>query len=156
MLFLPEIKKEVKSMAEIMRFRGEYAFLSNMHPAKVVWDGRAYSCSEAAFQSAKTLDEEERSRFCVMSGKQAKSAGKRVTLRSDWEQVKLGVMEEVLRAKFTQNGELMDKLLATGDMELVEGNAWGDRFWGVSTKTGLGENHLGRILMKLREEFSGA
>lgn len=71
-------------------------------------------------------------------------------MRSDWEEVKLGVMEGLLREKFS-DPELRRKLLATGERELVEGNDWGDSFWGVCA--GRGKNHLGRLLMKLREEL---
>ena len=72
-----------------------------------------------------------------------------VKLRSDWEDVKLGTMLEVCRAKFTQNPQLAKRLLATGDEELVEGNNWGDTFWGKVD--GKGQNHLGRILMQIRD-----
>ncbi len=137
----------------IRTFRGEYQFLSNMAAAPFVWDGRRYLNSEAAFQSAKTLDAEERDAFSTMNGVTAKRAGKKVALRSDWEQVKLGIMEEVVRAKFQQNPDLREKLIATGNATLVEGNYWHDTFWGVDSKTGEGENHLGQILMKVRAEL---
>ena len=79
--------------------------------------------------------------------------GRLVPLRPDWEAVKVGIMEEIVRAKFIQHPELAARLLATGDKVLVEGNHWGDTFWGVDTRTGQGHNHLGRILMKVREEL---
>jgi predicted NAD-dependent protein-ADP-ribosyltransferase YbiA (DUF1768 family) len=60
-------------------------------------------------------------------------------------------MEDVVRAKFSQNPELCDQLLDTGDKTLIEGNHWGDRFWGVCD--GVGENHLGQILEKVRTEL---
>lgn len=66
-------------------------------------------------------------------------------------------MWEILRAKFKQHPELAAMLIATGDAELVEGNTWGDTFWGRDLATGHGENHLGRLLMELRDSwFSGA
>ena len=140
---------------KICSFRGEYGFLSNMTTAVFEWDGRMYRNSEAAFQSAKTLDAAERDTFSTMTGVVAKRAGKKVYLRSDWEAVKVGIMEEVVRAKFSQNPELLKKLLDTGDAELEEGNSWHDTFWGVDRNTGEGENHLGRILMKVRSELGG-
>ena len=79
--------------------------------------------------------------------------GRRVKLRPDWEQVKVGLMEEIVRAKFTQNEDLKQRLLATGDKRLAEGNTWGDTFWGVDLRSGRGENHLGRILMRVRDEL---
>jgi len=60
-------------------------------------------------------------------------------------------METLLRDKFTRHADLRILLLDTGDRELVEGNTWDDRFWGVCE--GVGENHLGRLLMKIRAEL---
>ena len=93
----------------------------------------------------------ERERFFGLSGGQAKRLGKRVELRPDWEDVKIDIMRQVLKSKFTQNPELKAKLIATGDAELIEGNNWNDRFWGVCN--GKGQNHLGRLLMELRAEL---
>lgn len=139
----------------ICSFRGKYGFLSNMTTAVFEWDGRTYRNSEAAFQSAKSLDPKERDCFCELTGVVAKRAGRKVNLRSDWEAVKVSIMEDVVREKFLQNPELLKKLLDTGDAELIEGNGWHDTFWGVDQNTGEGENHLGRILMRLREELGG-
>ena len=138
----------------IISFRGEYGFLSNMHSVPVEWDGRTYQNSEAAFQSAKALDAKERDTFCGLNGVTAKRQGKKVLLRLDWEEVKDGIMEEVVRAKFTQNPELAKKLVETGEAQLMEGNNWHDTYWGVDSKTLEGENHLGVILMKIRAELS--
>ena len=143
-------------MGEIMTFRGEYSFLSNMHAASFTWNGRTYMNSEAAFQSAKSLDPAVRDAFSAMNGVAAKRAGRKVELRGDWDAVKLDVMEEILRAKFSQNPELLQKLIDTGDMVLMEGNYWHDTYWGVDIRSGAGENHLGEILMKLRAELGGA
>lgn len=140
---------------EVNVFRGEYGFLSNMHPASFEWDGRVYRCSEAAFQSAKCLDPFERERFSSMAGVVARREGKKVLLRKDWEDVKQGVMKEIVTAKFAQNPALLQKLTATGSMELKEGNTWHDTYWGVDLRTGKGENHLGRILMEVRKELGG-
>ena len=74
-------------------------------------------------------------------------------LRGDWEEIKTELMLEIVRAKFTQNEELAARLLATRDRRLVEGNTWHDVFWGVDQRTGQGENHLGRILMQVRNEL---
>ena len=140
----------------IMTFRGELGFLSNLYHAVFEWDGRTYQNSEAAYQSAKSLDPAVRDEFSGMPGVTAKRAGKRVKLRGDWDSVKDAAMEDILRAKFTQNPELMQKLIDTGDRVLMEGNYWHDTYWGVDLKTGEGENRLGIILMKLRAEFGGA
>ena len=62
-------------------------------------------------------------------------------------------MEEIVRAKFTQNPKLGEQLLSTGNADLIEGNTWNDRYWGVDVRSGAGENHLGKILMKVRSEL---
>ena len=105
---------------------------------------------------SKTLDTAVRDGFSALNGMVAKREGKKVQLRADWETVKNGVMEEVVRAKFSQNPDLLQKLLDTGDPELTEGNGWHDPYRGVDVRTGRGENHLGRILMKIRSELGGA
>ena len=73
-------------------------------------------------------------------------------LRKDWEQVKDDIMYEVVRAKFIQHPILAQQLLDTRDAELIEGNNWGDTYWGVCN--GYGKNMLGRILMRVRDELS--
>ena len=139
-------------MSEVIdQFKGEFHWLSNFYSCPVPFEGLTFSNTEAAFQAAKTLDMEERERFLGLSGGQAKRLGRRVELRSDWEAVKIEVMREVLRCKFSQNPELKAKLIATGNSELIEGNNWNDRFWGVCN--GKGQNHLGRLLMELRAEL---
>lgn len=140
---------------KIDQFRGEYAFLSNFWEAPVSYQGLTYGSNEAAFQAQKCMTEEEKLPFTEMRPAASKKAGRRVVLRPDWESVKVGIMEEIVRAKFTQNEDLKQLLSATGDTVLEEGNTWNDTFWGVSLKTGRGRNHLGRILMKVREELRG-
>ena len=138
-------------MTTIDRFEGEHDFLSNFFPCKVNFEGKEYPTSEHAFQAAKTLDaaEREKIRLAKKPGS-AKALGKRVSLRRNWSFERTAWMETVLRIKFTDPG-LRERLRATGTAELVEGNTWGDKFWGVSG--GQGENRLGRILMKLRAEL---
>lgn len=139
----------------MMTFRGKYGFLSNMYSVDFEWDGRTYHSSEAAFQSAKSLNPAERDRFTEMSGVTAKREGKKVSLRADWEDVKEDLMEEILMAKFSQNPDIARQLIDTGDMELVEGNRWHDTYWGVDVFTGKGENRLGKLLMKVRAALGG-
>ena len=133
----------------------QYRFLSNFYEAKVEYCGLVYGSNEAAFQAQKCIIEEEKIPFTAYDPGKSKGVGRRVQLRPDWEEVKVGLMEEIVRAKFTQNPELAAKLLATGDKVLVEGNHWGDTYWGVDTHTGQGENRLGKILMEIREELKG-
>ena len=131
----------------------EYAFLSNFWEAPVTYGGLTYGSNEAAFQAQKCMTEEEKLPFTEARPSKSKGMGRKVKLRPDWEQVKVGIMEEIVRAKFTQNPELGRRLAATGDRILIEGNTWGDTCWGVDTRTGEGENHLGKILMKVRGEI---
>ena len=141
----------VSAPERIDRFRGDHAFLSNFHRAPFRWQGNVWPTSEAAFQAAKTRDERMRERIRkAPSPATAKRLGRRADLRPDWEHVKDDVMHSILRAKFAVP-ELRDALLATGDAELVEGNTWGDTYWGVCA--GKGRNQLGRTLLRIRDEI---
>ena len=133
-------------------FRGKYDFLSNMYPSPMVIGGIKYLCVEAAFQSMKLITKEDRKQFEGIHGAYAKLLGRKVTLRSDWNKIRINVMRYVVREKFKQNPLLKKRLLETGDMELVEENNWNDKFWGVCN--GVGENWLGKILMEVRDEIS--
>ncbi len=138
-------------MEKIDSFRDKYFFLSNFYLCKIKIDGVEYSSGEAAFQAQKCVDKEEKARFVELTPLLSKKFGKSVKLRPDWEKVKVDIMTEVVRAKFTQNTDLAEKLIATGDAELIEGNHWRDYFWGMCN--GKGKNNLGKILMKIREEL---
>merc|ERR1719265_2512971 len=76
----------------------------------------------------------------------AKSKGGNVKMRPGWNNMKVDVMLTVVRSKFSRDEDLQRKLLATKDQKIVEGHT-GDKFWGGKA------NHLGNILMRLREEF---
>lgn len=133
-------------------FRGKYHFLSNFAKHPVRYDGVLWPSSEHAYQAAKTTDKDEKTAVqLAMTPGKAKSAGKKVTMRPNWDQIKNQVMLEIVRAKFKQNRNIKMKLLATGDAELIESNWWGDDFWGVFE--GNGQNKLGKILMQVREEL---
>ena len=134
-------------------FREEYEFLSNFYPAYMTFEGIDFYSAEAAYQAQKCAEKEQRVQFSEMYADAAKRQGRKVECREDWDQVKIPVMEAVVRAKFQQNPPLARRLLETGDKPLLEGNYWGDLFWGVDHRTGKGENHLGKILMDLRREY---
>lgn len=138
----------------IKKFMGKNRFLSNFWPGEVVYEKHRYPSVEHAYQAAKTLDKaaQRAIRFAEKPG-QAKKLGKKVEMRPDWDQIKLQVMEDLTRQKYNRNPELKAKLLATGDADLQEGNTWNDTFWGINVKTGEGENNLGKILMKVRDEL---
>lgn len=137
----------------ISEFKGEYRFLSNFWLAVVELDGVEYSTVEHAYQAAKCKHRSDRDWIGRASTPgEAKRRARQVDIRRDWDEVKLRVMEGLVRQKFAKD-PLKQRLLDTGDQELVEGNAWGDTFWGVSY--GKGSNWLGRILMDVRAELLG-
>lgn len=138
---------------DINWFREEYEFLSNFYPTKVFFDGVTYYNSEAAYQAQKCLNTEERESFARLSSDEAKRLGQKVELRPDWDDVKFGIMQKIVYAKFTQNPTLAQDLLDTGDKVLKEGNYWKDVYWGVDLRSGEGENNLGKVLMALRDDF---
>lgn len=135
----------------ITSFRGEHSFLSNFSDCKMVYEGIEYPTSEHAYQAAKVTSNEERQKIVSMTPGEVKKWGRNVVLRDNFENIKLQIMEDILRIKFSQ-AKLKEKLLATGSEELVEGNWWHDKFWG-QCPVGTGENHLGKLLMKIREEL---
>ena len=141
------------SVQKIDSFRGKYYFLSNFFPAEITYEGLTYQNNEAAFQAQKTLSPEEKAAFSDLDPRTAKRRGRHVRLRTDWEEVKDGIMEDIVRAKFIQNPKLREQLLSTGSADLIEGNTWNDRYWGVDVRSGAGKNHLGKILMKVRSEL---
>jgi ribA/ribD-fused uncharacterized protein len=132
-------------------FTGKYRFLSNFAPSKVDYFGDEYPTVEHAYQAAKTSDPQEREkvRLCKTPG-EAKRMGRTITLRKDWEERKIEIMYMLCNHKFS-DPLFAAALLETGTEELVEGNNWGDKFWGKVN--GEGENWLGKILMQIREEI---
>lgn len=134
----------------IDKFEGKYHFLSNFYEHEITLYGRTYLNAEAAFHAQKVFEPHIKAQFQELNPSQAKRLGRSVELRDDWEEVKDEIMEHVIRAKFSEP-DLQDMLIDTGDQELIEGNWWGDRYWGVSKGTGL--NKLGNILMKIRDEL---
>ena len=135
----------------IAEFRKKYFFLSNFYHCTITYKGITYSTSEAAYQAQKTLDNEERLRISKLEPELAKEEGRKLKIREDWEEVKVNEMYEILKIKFTTNPSLAQRLLDTGNEELIEGNDWNDSFWGVCK--GQGKNNLGKILMRIRKEL---
>jgi len=141
-------------MSSINGFSGDFRWLSNFWQASVMYEGAWYESTEAAYQAAKTLDLELRKQFQSGSGitcGQAKRLGQKLDLRPDWEDIKQQVMYDVCMDKFSRHADLRELLLMTGDAYLEETNHWHDTYWGVCN--GVGENHLGKILTRIREEL---
>lgn len=135
---------------KIESFQGEHRWLSNFWPVTVLYEGHLYPSVENAYQAAK-LPPSQRGQFRSCTAGQAKRLGRQGQIRSDWEQSKLRVMEQLIAQKFVAGSDLAEKLLATGDAEIIEGNTWGDTFWGVCR--GKGENNLGKLLMARRGDL---
>lgn len=144
-------------MREVIEtFDGENRFLSNFYPSEISIGGIVYPSVEHYFQASKANSIEEHFHISSLTNPHdAKAAGRAIDLRPDWEEIKFGVMLTGVTLKFFQNPWLKTKLVATGDARLVEGNTWGDQIWGATwdpkRKTWVGENHLGEILMDVRE-----
>ena len=138
----------------IKMFRGEFGFLSNFYECEIKYCSLRFKNLEACFQALKSKDWNVRKMFENLDGKSAKALGRKISLREDWSDIREKVMEYLVKVKFS-NEYLKNKLLSTGDAVLIEGNYWNDRFWGVDLKSGLGENRLGKILMKVRDELRG-
>ncbi len=148
-------------------FSGDMDWASNFYEVPIVFDDmkhqlRAifpqfkfdtleYPSSEHLYQALKTTNEEDREliRTAPTTGTAKKQGGK-IMPRMDWDYVKVDAMRLTLYLKFYQHPDLLLKLIETGKQELIEGNWWGDKFWGVCDKTNEGENWLGRLLMEIR------
>lgn len=136
-------------MEEIKEFKGEYRWLSNFHTSPVEFEGKLYPSVEHAYQAAKSLDEKVRENIAGLPmARDAKKIGGTLQLRSDWNDIKYGIMFQCVNSKFTLNKELAQKLIDTTSVNLIEGNWWKDTYWGVCN--GVGQNNLGKILMEIR------
>ena len=142
---------------KITFFRGQYRFLSNFFPSLVEYQGKIWPTIEHAYQASKTLDYDlqEEIRLAPTPGK-AKRLGRSVVLRSDWNEIRVGIMRDLIKLKFA-NPHLRERLMGTGLAYLVEGNHWHDNFWGDchcnSCYLHEGSNMLGTILMRQRDAY---
>lgn len=135
----------------INEFTGQYRFLSNFWSCFVKYEGVTYPSVENAYQAAKMEYEGDKIRFIDIKASEAKKLGRVLPMRSDWDSIKLDIMYDLVKQKFSV--EPLDHfLLNTGDQELQEGNWWGDTYWG--TVNGVGFNYLGKILMRVRKELN--
>lgn len=140
-------------MSAILEFKDEFRWLSNFWPCKVIFEGLEFNSVEAAYVAAKTKDIKLREVIQTLkTAGECKRFGRSLDLRHDWNDVRLGVMTNLIRQKFAKGSELADKLVSTGSTEIIEGNSWNDTFWGVCR--GKGENNLGKIIMMVRDELN--
>lgn len=138
-------------MSKIDSFSGEYRWLSNFWLVEVFYEGIAYPSVENAYQAAKFVEPEERKPFTYETPKVAKILGRDANLPLGWNKKKVEVMRELISQKFREGTELAEMLKRTGDVDIVEGNDWGDIFWGVCN--GVGRNQLGLLLMEQRAKL---
>jgi ribA/ribD-fused uncharacterized protein len=139
----------------IDRFHDEHWWLSNFHPANIKVGDIVFPTVEHAYVAAKTEEPfapDDLEWFIGLSAGKVKRVGSQLELRSAWDDIKLSVMLDLTKIKYSEaNPELRKLLIATGDQELIEGNHWDDTFWGVCD--GVGSNWLGHIIMDVREEI---
>lgn len=138
-------------MTIIKEFKGEYEFLSNFGRSEFILDGNLYPTVEHYYQANKAANLADKTKILgAKTPGKAKRIGGEIELRPSFENEKLTIMYRGVLEKFKQNQELRKKLIETGSAVLQEGNLWGDTLWGVDLRTGEGENHLGKILMEVR------
>ena len=147
-------EKKMTTIKTINKFTGKYRFLSNFYISEIKYEDQLFPSSEHAYQAAKTTDKALREILtdAGVSAGQAKRVGRQFKLRDGWDDIKADIMKDIVRLKFFRNSGLALKLIDTGDATLIEGNTWGDVFFGVCD--GVGENHLGKILMHVRKELN--
>lgn len=160
---------EVKETKEIKGFTGEFFFLSNFFVRKqssglyyisdnqlgdeiidsALVDGNSV---EQLFQASKTLNKEAQKEFLeCFTPMQARRIGVKVDTVKNWESKQLSVMERLITDKFSQNFDLKLKLVSLQDYNFINYNPIGDTYWGVYEDSG--ENHLGKILMRVRDNI---
>lgn len=142
----------------IDKFEGEYAFLSNFYICPVHWETNDYTNAEAAFWSGKLSKPKSRKVFTNMAPRSSRLKGKGIKkIRFDWEKKKDLIMYQIVKDKFNRNEDLKEKLLATGNEELINNNLIHDNEYGnclcEKCKDIEGQNKLGKILMKVRTEI---
>ncbi len=139
---------------KILFYESKYYMFSNFSSFAVEWRGVVWMTSEHAYQAAKFEDSE-----IIEKVKQARSAydAKTIARSNDdkkiknFTEIKIGIMEDILRAKLAQHNCVRDALIETGNREIVE-NSHRDAFWGRGPDW-QGRNELGKVWMKLRSEI---
>ncbi len=138
-------------------------FLSNFYPYKkdgtkydvdvyIVYNNIVFDCVENAYQAAKFLDIQKQKDFSSLTPYETKEYWiDKTPENQNWEYIKLDIMKDLVFQKFNNSQQLKKMLIETGNAILEEGNTWNDTFWGICD--GKGQNHLGKILMDIRENF---
>ena len=134
-------------------FRGEFSYLSNFsNHGFTDKNGYYWKTVEHYYQAQKATNRVDKLKVKEANTPgQAKKIGSKIKLRKDWNNVKVDVMREALYMKFDQNFDIRRNLVTTQGYELIEGNTWGDDWWGVYKGKGL--NVLGKLLMEIRDQI---
>lgn len=140
---------------DIISFDGDERYLSNFYqlPEPVFLDGMEFYTVEAAYQAAKTFNPEFRRAMSRMTPGKSKTAGRALIIRHDWEEVKYTIMKDLVTQKFNTEPFRTNLMETHKHIIIIEGNHWGDIYWGMSG--GIGENHLGKIIMEIRDKLMG-
>ncbi|MBW4513430.1 MAG: DUF1768 domain-containing protein [Scytonematopsis contorta HA4267-MV1] len=134
-----------------------YGCFSNFSPHAIIIQDTYWATVEHYYQAQKFVNSPDSTIIGAIhtaaTPEQAAALGRCPTrkLRCDWEVVKTKVMREAVLKKFLSHTEIRNILLNTGDQILVE-NSPTDYFWGCGVQK-TGQNHLGKILMSVREEI---
>lgn len=132
----------------------DHGFLANFFPCPITVSGEVWPSSEHYYQAQKfedpTLQSQVQHAECAADAF-ALSREHEAHQRHDWCNIRLEVMKFIVREKFFQNPPLAHQLLATGETDLLE-HSHKDAFWGDGGN-GKGHNHLGQILMTVRDEL---
>ena len=134
----------------INEFQGEYRWLSNFVECDIEYNGFIYPSVENAYQAAKMKYKEDSLKFLNVTSGRAKQLSKTLPMRDDWGKLKIYYMREFLIQKFSQK-PYKELLMNTCGLDIIEGNRWGDKYWGVCLKTNNGQNNLGKLIMGIRD-----
>lgn len=135
----------------ITNFRREYSFLSMSYPAVITYNGIVFYTAEAAYQAQKMTSRKEQEKMSALGLEAVRKRGQKISPRPDWEKIKTQIMYEIQLAKFSQSPHLKEKLLSTAGKTLLDTGYAHNPYW--TEMRGEGENNLGKILMKVREEL---
>ncbi len=135
-------------------YEHEFYVFSNFSSFMLEWKGELWMTSEHAYHSEKFPDGEIKE--ALRKARSAHDSMKIAYTHKDkypanWDEIKLGIMKEILHAKVAQHPYVKKKLLESGDRQLIE-DSWRDDFWGWGPNKD-GENHLGKLWMEVRDEI---
>ena len=139
-------------MNDITEFRGEFSWLSNFFPIKIEYDEIVYPSVENAYQAGKLINKKDREMFIDITPGKAKKLWRNYPTYNLTEEFRLNLMYQLLSIKFNQE-PFKSLLIATDNCNIIEKNYWGDMFFGYCLKTNQGKNHLGQMIMNIREKL---